>query len=449
MKPILDKEIDSLLRRSPALWPQGASSPAAAREPLHLDADELNAYAENGLPDAARARFASHLADCDECRKIIVELTMAADVAGDLEKRAAVAPLESIAHVPAWRAWLSALFAPRVLRYAVPLVAFCIVGAITFIALRTREGERQSALSTSSIENRNNYSTPEEIATGTTSSNAPLAGTQGQATSNSSISQAEKPTPVSSATNANASAPLTIDGASESTKDAPPPPSSPLPVNGRIAGSETALDKPQLKTGAAPPAATAGASMPSDDLARVEIQKSAKPDEESKRGSRDDVASNVESARQVDDLAQLRSRQNAQQQSPDGSRSAAQRAALNNAAGGGGSASSSGASAPASREEARSARRGHSAEPESADKKEKSPAKEVNDTRGVAGHRFQMRDGVWTDVNYKSSMAMTGVRRGTEGYRALIADLPELGRIADQLGGELVVVIKGRAYRIR
>jgi hypothetical protein len=46
-------------------------------------------------------------------------------------------------------------------------------------------------------------------------------------------------------------------------------------------------------------------------------------------------------------------------------------------------------------------------------------------------------------------MRSTGVRRGSEGYRALVADIPELGRIAEQLKGEIVVVIKGRAYRIR
>jgi hypothetical protein len=44
---------------------------------------------------------------------------------------------------------------------------------------------------------------------------------------------------------------------------------------------------------------------------------------------------------------------------------------------------------------------------------------------------------------------MTAVRRGTEGYRALVADIPELGRIAEQLGGEVITVVKGRAYRIR
>jgi hypothetical protein len=39
--------------------------------------------------------------------------------------------------------------------------------------------------------------------------------------------------------------------------------------------------------------------------------------------------------------------------------------------------------------------------------------------------------------------------RGSEQYRALVADEPAIKNIADQLDGEIVVVWKGRAYRIR
>jgi hypothetical protein len=46
-------------------------------------------------------------------------------------------------------------------------------------------------------------------------------------------------------------------------------------------------------------------------------------------------------------------------------------------------------------------------------------------------------------------MSSTGVRRGTEAFRALVADIPEIGRIAEQFSGEVVVVLHGRAYRIR
>ncbi|HWS56462.1 MAG TPA: hypothetical protein VN228_20155, partial [Pyrinomonadaceae bacterium] len=73
----------------------------------------------------------------------------------------------------------------------------------------------------------------------------------------------------------------------------------------------------------------------------------------------------------------------------------------------------------------------------------------AGETRSVAGRRFRREGGAWVDVNYRPTMSMTGVRRGTESYRALVADHPELGRIAEQLGGEVITVIGGRAYRIR
>ena len=71
------------------------------------------------------------------------------------------------------------------------------------------------------------------------------------------------------------------------------------------------------------------------------------------------------------------------------------------------------------------------------------------ESHAVAGHRFRRERGAWVDVNYKQSMSSTGVRRGTDAYRALVADIPEIGRIAEHLGGEVIVVVKGRAYRIR
>ncbi|HZB46826.1 MAG TPA: hypothetical protein VE360_16330, partial [Pyrinomonadaceae bacterium] len=90
------------------------------------------------------------------------------------------------------------------------------------------------------------------------------------------------------------------------------------------------------------------------------------------------------------------------------------------------------------------------------DRKERASAAEAdetvrveNETRSAAGRRFRREGSAWVDVEYKPSMKMTGVRRGTDGYRALVADIPELGRIAEQLGGEVIAVVKGRAYRIR
>ena len=68
--------------------------------------------------------------------------------------------------------------------------------------------------------------------------------------------------------------------------------------------------------------------------------------------------------------------------------------------------------------------------------------------RRVGGRQFRRQGGVWVDTAYNSSRQTTSVARGSEQYRALVADEPGIRTIADQLGGEVIVVWKGRAYRI-
>ena len=70
-------------------------------------------------------------------------------------------------------------------------------------------------------------------------------------------------------------------------------------------------------------------------------------------------------------------------------------------------------------------------------------------TRDIAGRHFQQRNGTWVDTAYKSSMSTVKVSRGSEQYRALVADEPEIDAIARQLGGEVFVVWKGHAYHIK
>jgi hypothetical protein len=69
--------------------------------------------------------------------------------------------------------------------------------------------------------------------------------------------------------------------------------------------------------------------------------------------------------------------------------------------------------------------------------------------RSVAGRRFRKLNGVWVDTAYAAGSATTNIARGSEQYRGLIADEPEIKTIAEQLDGQIIVVWKGRAYRIR
>ena len=73
-----NKEIDILLRKLSRKqngdFAADASSGGMAE--AHLDADELNAYAEQALPEALRARYTEHVADCGRCRSIVTQLSL-------------------------------------------------------------------------------------------------------------------------------------------------------------------------------------------------------------------------------------------------------------------------------------------------------------------------------------------------------------------------------------
>ena len=73
----------------------------------------------------------------------------------------------------------------------------------------------------------------------------------------------------------------------------------------------------------------------------------------------------------------------------------------------------------------------------------------VGETRSVAGRRFQKQNNVWIDTAYDASKDVVIVRRGSEQYRGLVADEPAIKTIADTLDGDIIVVWKGRTYRIR
>jgi hypothetical protein len=75
--------------------------------------------------------------------------------------------------------------------------------------------------------------------------------------------------------------------------------------------------------------------------------------------------------------------------------------------------------------------------------------KDEAETRSVAGHRFRKEGGVWVDAAYDSSRPTVTLARGSEQYRALVADEPAIRTIAEQLEGQIIIAWKGRTYKIR
>src|SRR6266581_1928640 len=79
MKQPDNNEIELLLRSLAKHKRIGSAAHDAMNEAfpeVHLDADELNSYAEGVLPAPARARYTAHLADCEKCRGIVTNLTL-------------------------------------------------------------------------------------------------------------------------------------------------------------------------------------------------------------------------------------------------------------------------------------------------------------------------------------------------------------------------------------
>ncbi len=120
-----DSQIDALLKR----YGREARSGATAE---HLDADELNAFAERSLPAAARSRYVSHLAECDDCRGLATQLSIAAGATASLGAGA----IETASGSP-WQK-LTSLFAPPMLRYAAFAAVLVVAVGVTFLSLRNQ-----------------------------------------------------------------------------------------------------------------------------------------------------------------------------------------------------------------------------------------------------------------------------------------------------------------------
>ncbi|HEX3557640.1 MAG TPA: hypothetical protein VHU19_00440 [Pyrinomonadaceae bacterium] len=452
MKEDFDKGIDSLLRRhggaaaeARAVGEGARAAPSAA----HLDADELSAFAEGALPPPARLAAVSHLADCGECRGLVVGLSRAAGMGGELEKRAAATQVEP-ARPARSRVWLSALFAPRVLRYVAPAVALCLVAAVSFVALRSRRGNEELARRASSEQARRGGAARVEeqndAVGGMQSSNANVSVNVGDASSDNANANAQD----EAAANAPAGAPRVVQGARGPNAEGE---TETVTAEEPKRGESTPPPATDEKKEAAVSAALAPKPAANEPSEAAKNENKEKGDRVSV--SQEQVASNDQAAQQ----SKLRSNQqrNLDIVSPDDSRNQT-RSATNNASGGASSnGARSGALASTPREDRDKTERGSDAPAtRRAGSADKSSARTEDDevarseeTRGVAGHRFRRVGGAWVDVNYKSSMPSTGVHRGTDAYRALVADIPEVGRVAEQLGGEVIVVMRGRAYRIR
>jgi len=352
----------------------------------HLDADELSSYAENVLPPAARTRYTEHLAECARCRDLIVQLSSSAGVVVAHETAKVSAP-------SALRKFLASLFSPMVLRYAVPALGLVIVAAIGFMVSRN-EGTANSPVADV------RYQQPDQgLVPSSQPSSSPDKQSSGFYDSRESPSKAATvhdsiPQSGAAASNAAPVSPVTTDAPKETE------------TQGKKVEEQ---QQPEAKE-AEPPKPAAAVS----DLKKLEPKQEAAQQTVTVRNEPAAEKAKTEDRSGVGDFAVA---------SPGVARKRAE------------AGSSTGGVAAA---------RPMAAQRDDAADKDKNDA----ETRTVAGRRFRKQGSVWIDAAY-NSQSLTELRRGSEQYRGLVGDEPEIKQIADRLDGEIIVVWKGKAYKIR
>ena len=391
MKQANNNEVDLLLRSlarghgKPPLQGGATSRESVASE--HLDADELNSYAEGVAPAPARARYIQHLADCEACRGIVVGLTQAAGAANRYDVR------EQQGGSSFWQK-LTALFSPPILRYAVPALVLTAVIGIGLFALKQQRPADLVA------QNQPEVAAPPSSQGGTRAVLNPTPGS---------------PTAVQNGaeTGSNAEAGKGKDNLQgQKTQAVEQPTLAPESGVAKTASKDTAqpgeaAGAPATQTYAPEPKAAA----PAPPAPLYDAEKSTEL-------AKERPAKREDQPRDQDEV--LRTESN-DVHGPNRSR--------NNTA------------LPASRSAGAMGGRG----PSGADKKK---ATEV-ETRTVMGRHFTRAGDAWVDTAYESSRKTIRVARGSDQFRALVADEPGIRTIAEQLGGVVIVVWKNRAYRIQ
>lgn len=420
MKQTDSTEMDRLLRRHfrrDSETPRDGSRENApgSNSAAHMDADEMNAYAEGTLPEAARSRYFAHLADCDDCRRLVTELTLAYGATTE-KKRAAIVeapPSKS------WREWLAALLSPPVLRYGVPALALFAVIIVAIVAMRARRDEsymaqNEKAARNSAIQSQaSSNSAATESSTTTTDENHANVNALNSNTASPAVAQQSQATPAATPTPpAKATVEENAPAVSPSVAAKPEVQSGGIldRKQERELGEDAKTDRPV--GGATTPARQPAPPAPtdSDDMAKREEQKKTKA-----------VAKEADETVVVTNNAGAATTQTTSAESTRGRRAAA-RSAQNMAV--------MRPSAPASEPSGAAGEKDSSSE-----------------TRTVSGHRFRRQGNIWVDTAYNSSRSTINVARGSEQYRALLADEPVLRAITQQLGGEVIVVWGNKAYR--
>lgn len=351
----------------------------------HLDADTIAAFAENALPPKAKLLYMEHFADCDRCRRMLSQSIL-------MNNEAVATTASSVVSAPVAAAvpWYLKIFGTPNIALTMGALVLTFGGVLGYLVLQSRnDGTGSSVVKVSEQQPVHTYSGSEPAA------NVAASNSANTVVANSAAN-------VSAATNAPASNPVaTTSGPSADAEpnavgrsDAP---------SGRVIGGH---DGTAATSGAAPEDAKLAVSAP-PPVAQPLLERDEKKTGEDKL--KDNVAKEVLSKTETADAY-----------SRDGV-SAAKKTGPNRASG------------------------QRNVQQQQLEINGRHVAGMVAPTKTAGGKNFDYHDGVWYDAVYHNQ-STTNVRRGTDTFKKLDSGLR---KIADSIGGTVVVVWKSKAYRIQ
>jgi hypothetical protein len=354
---------------------------------VHLDADAIAAFAENAVPEKSRIIYTQHLAECDPCRKTLSNL-ITLNAAAESELAAATVPV--VASIP----WYRKLFAAPNLAYVMGGLVLVFGGLLGFIVL---QNSYNGEVTVSQVEEPQTLQSAPAHADGS-SVNAPNAAANSNSVSNvpgeipRDVGTAEDESTTNVSTTSPPPAPPSV-----STADATVPTAAPIDSAGKAAGQPVMKEAPKTEA----------------DLSKKAEEKRADSDQENRK-------------KDVGYDKNIRE-QNLQNQSPV-------QMMPNTAT----------KSVGPSRNEMQRDNRTYNDDGIRA--KQSAPTGAgVSGVRTAGGKKFEMKQGAWYDTSYRGQ-GTKNVRRGTSEYRGLDTGLRA---IAESIGGTVVVVWNGKAYRIQ
>ncbi len=369
-----------------AILRRARSGEVATSAGAHLDADEFAAFAENSVSDAARMRFVAHLADCTRCRKILSNVIL-------LNSEAETETASSVVSTPVLETktpWYRRLFVFPQLAYTMGGLVLLFSGFFGYLILKNLPGSQNSDVS---------FSTDNPVMEKRAAANsAPAAANSNSATTT---------------TTSNSSAPLIPSASSNASSTAN---SAPLSASNTATAATPAQTEKSAERGLTEPVAVPQATTLPDAKKTQD-----KPITDGM--VRDDLAK-VSPASPTAGASQNRAMKREENQKKDTTTDSTR-----------------------SGDEDKNAVMEQQAPRKSSPmtKNKEKLQSNAGETRSVGGKTFNNVGGIWFDSAYGKQKQKT-VRRGTSDYLKLDSGLRST---ADSLGGTVVILWGGKAYRIQ